>query len=80
MMPRVCTSRHSLGGLRFSCPECDQGLRVESPLDWPLGDCPKSVGQVGGFTFVLRCDACGCRVEMKGNRLPTVQMLGAASP
>lgn len=77
-MPKVesiFTNRHQLVGLRFMCPECDSGLRVESALDWPPGGCPENVGQVGGLTFVLRCDACGCRVEMKGNRLPPVGML-----
>jgi len=88
MMPKVydldlASGRHV--GLRFDCPDCSsrqgalppdwRSLRVETAADWPPGECPDNVGQVGGLAFVLRCDICGCRVEMKGSRLPTVQML-----
>ena len=71
----IFTSRRRLIGIRLDCPDCSTSLRVESPLDYPAGECPEIVGHAGGLGFVVRCDSCGCRIEMKGNRLPRADML-----
>ena len=71
----IFTNRRRLIGIRLDCPDCAAALRVESPLDYPAGECPAIVGHAGGLGFVVRCDGCGCRIEMKGSRLPRVSML-----
>lgn len=53
-------------------------MRVEDaddfggPLAFPL---PDHVGKAGPLGFVIRCDNCGCRIEIKRNRMATVKML-----
>ncbi len=64
-------------GIILACPECPTPwvpLRVETARDhtYPV---PELAGEPGPLGFILRCDVCGFRVEMKGNRLPTVAML-----
>ena len=64
-------------GVAFGCPECNGWyvLRLETARDYPAGECPALAGQPGPLGFILRCDGCGFRVEMKGNRLATVAMI-----
>ena len=71
----IFTNRRRLVGLQLDCPDCSAALRVESPADYPAGKCPEIIGHAGGLDFVVRCDGCGCRIEMTGNRLPRVSML-----
>ncbi|MHB1846810.1 MAG: hypothetical protein ACYCWW_18465, partial [Deltaproteobacteria bacterium] len=71
----IFTNRRRLVGVRLDCPDCSAPLRVETALDHPAGECPEIVGHAGGLGFVVRCDGCGCRIEMKGSRLPRAAML-----
>lgn len=66
-------------GIVLTCPECayHRPLRCETPTDYPIGEAPELVSNAGPLGFILRCDACGFRVEMHGDRLPPVRMLGA---
>jgi hypothetical protein len=76
----IFTNREHLVGLQLDCPDCSTALRVETASDHRAGQCPDIVGNAGPLGFVVRCDACGCRIEMKENRLPRVDMMrGAAS-
>lgn len=74
--------RHRIAGILLYCPECvsvlGSLLRVETPNDYPFGECPDLVGNAGPLGFIARCDHCGFRVEMHGDRLPTVAMLNEA--
>lgn len=71
-------------GMLLHCPECPlllgRPLRVETPADYlgmmPIPDLVTNAGPLG---FIARCDACGFRVEMHGDRLPTVAMMSGAS-
>lgn len=70
-------------GVQLVCPECpnltlERWLRVETVGDWPQGKAPDIVNNSGPLGFVLRCDSCGFRVHMKGDRLPTVDMMEQA--
>lgn len=65
-------------GIQFSCPECDlwfRSLRMETAKDWTGRMVPDLAAHPGPLGFILRCDGCGFRVEMHGNRLPTVGMM-----
>lgn len=68
-------------GILLSCPDCSgpfkMPLRCEVATDYPIGKCPDLVGNAGPLGFILRCDSCGFRVELHGDRLPTVAMLKA---
>ncbi len=66
-------------GICLACPECRYGpaLRCETPDDYPIGEAPDLVKNAGPLGFIVRCDRCGFRVEMHGDRLPPVRMLGA---
>ena len=68
-------------GIVLFCPECpnltvEAPLRVETGDDYPPGQAPELVAQAGPLGFIARCDRCGFRVEMHGDRLPPVAMLG----
>lgn len=69
------SARGVLIGLQLDCPDCPSLLRFETASDYPAGKCPEIVGHAGGLGFVVRCDGCGCRIEMKGSRLARVDML-----
>lgn len=71
----IFTTKRRVIGVQLDCLECSQSLRVETAADYPAGKCPDIVGHAGGLGFVVRCDGCGCRIEMKGNRLPSVGMI-----
>lgn len=64
-------------GIVLLCPVCDiaSPLRCETPKDYPVGEVPDLVGNAGPLGFVARCDVCGFRVEMHGDRLPPVRMM-----
>lgn len=62
-------------GIVLLCPEAHnppRALRCESPADYKY---PSPIGNPSPFGFIARCDVCGFRVEMSGDRLPTVRML-----
>ncbi len=69
------TNRHRVVGIVLSCPECDFPLRCETGNDYPFGKAPDLVGNAGPLGFLARCDCCGFRVKMHGDRLPTVAMI-----
>lgn len=76
----IFTNRHIVVGVMLYCPECPTifgtPLRVEVPDDYPDSyPVPNLVGNAGPLGFIARCDKCGFRVEMHGNRLPTVAMM-----
>lgn len=71
----IFTNRRRLVGLQLDCSDCLAALRVETASDYPGGECPEIVGHAGGLGFVVRCDGCGCRIEMKGSRLARTDML-----
>lgn len=65
-------------GITLFCPECRWGiLRCETPDDHAPGACPEEVANAGPLGFVARCDLCGFRVLLRGDRLPTVAMTQA---
>jgi hypothetical protein len=75
-------NRHVVVGVVLRCPECSgvlaNPLRVETIADYVgVGGIavPELVRNAGALGFILRCDVCGFRVEMHGDRLPTVAML-----
>jgi len=69
-------------GILFACPECSpiiaMPLRCETVEDFRPGEAPELVSNAGPLGFTARCDRCGFRVEMHGDRLPTVAMLKQA--
>lgn len=73
------TNRHRVIGILLTCPECPliaaRPLRCETPADYRDFEAPPLVGNPGPMGFIARCDYCGFRVEMHGDRLPTVAML-----
>lgn len=76
----IFTSRRTVVGIMLFCPECPpvlgSPLRVETPADYPnTYPLPELVGKAGPLGFIARCDQCGFRVEMHGDRLPTVKMM-----
>lgn len=71
----VLRGRPRVVGIALECPTCSWFLRTETTADWPLGPVPNLVANPGPLGFVMRCDKCGFRVEMHGDRLPTVAML-----
>lgn len=81
----IFTHRHSVAVILLYCPECPpflgSPLRVETAEDYPKPrfPVPDLVGNAGPLGFIARCDQCGFRVEMHGNRLPTVAMQAVAS-
>lgn len=82
----IFTTRHMVVGIALQCPECPERapslLRVEVPKDRPEtnGLMPDLDLQDHRLGFIARCDRCGFRVHMKGDRLPTVAMLKALRP
>ena len=68
----IFTAKGRLVGIQLGCPDCPELLRVETPLDYPFGECPEIVGQAGALGLIA---SCGCRVEMKSHRLARTQML-----
>lgn len=78
--PKARTQRlfDRLVGIALYCPECPtilaSMLRVETVADYTT-EVPELVANAGPLGFIARCDACGFRVEMHGDRLPTVAML-----
>lgn len=82
----VFTVNRNVVGIVLTCPDCEAvttmlmnaPLRVETPADWAPGECPDEVGQAGPLGFVARCDACGFRVHLRGDRLPTTTMIEMA--
>jgi hypothetical protein len=71
----IFTNRHNVVGIALFCPECNSSLRCETGKDHPHGQAPDLVGNAGPLGFIARCDACGFRVKMRGDRLPTVAMM-----
>lgn len=76
----IFTLRNRVVGILLYCPECPPilgtPLRTETPKDYPGEvEVPEIVGKAGPLGFVARCDVCGFRVQMTGNRLPTVAMM-----
>lgn len=72
--------RRDVVGIILFCPECPNitmaaPLRIETGDDHPAGHAPELVSQAGPLGFIARCDRCGFRVAMRGDRLPTVEML-----
>lgn len=71
-----------IAGITLACPTCTVGwrpLRVETAADYPPGKAPELAGNAGPLGFIARCDACGFRVELHGDRLPTVAMMKEAT-
>jgi hypothetical protein len=70
-------------GVQLLCPNCEAerptpkfiALRCELPMDFKRGEVPDLAYRPGPMGFLLRCDRCGFRVEMHGDRLPTAWML-----
>lgn len=62
-------------GIVLSCPECEWPLRCETGNDHPHGKAPDLIANAGPLGFIARCDACGFRVQLRGDRLPTVAMM-----
>lgn len=75
---------HRPVGIVLFCPECPsilgRPLRVETVADYEYRPfpAPNLVTNPGPLGFVARCDDCGFRVEMHGDRLPTVAMMQEA--
>lgn len=74
---------HRAVGIILFCPECPlilgTPLRVETSADYANGyPLPELVAKAGPLGFIARCDVCGFRVELHGDRLPTVAMMTRA--
>lgn len=81
----IFTMRHRTVGIVLFCPECPPvlgtPLRVETIADYEFRPfpAPNLVTNAGPLGFIARCDDCGFRVEMHGDRLPTIGMMAATS-
>lgn len=67
-------------GVQMLCPDCEAdqkyiALRCETALDYLPGYAPELAGHPSPLGFIARCDRCGYRVEIIGNRLPSALML-----
>lgn len=85
--PTTKTLFHTSGrivGVQLLCPDCEiarkrVALRCELPNDYPDPESrPDLVYRPGPLGFLLRCDRCGFRLEMHGDRLPNAAMLNPA--
>lgn len=84
----IFTMRGEAVGIVLYCPECEpttgirwtRPLRVETMADYEFKPfpTPNLVTNPGPLGFIARCDVCGFRVEMHGDRLPTVEMMDSA--
>lgn len=81
----IFTMHHRTVGIVLFCPECPPilgtPLRVETMADYEFRPfpAPNLVTNAGPLGFIARCDDCGFRVEMHGDRLPTVAMMNVHS-
>lgn len=83
--PTTKTLRTTSGrtvGVQLLCPDCESickyiALRCESAMDYPQGAAPELACRPGPLGFLLRCDRCGFRLEMHGDRIPSAALMDA---